>query len=73
MTKSLEEAVALLATLPESEQNRAAQVLIAFTRELDDYQFDAEQLAGIDHAVMQADHGHFASDKRVKEIFEREL
>ena len=45
MTKLLEEAVALLATLPEDEQDRAAKVVLAFTRGLDEYAFDAEQRA----------------------------
>jgi len=49
MTKLLEEAVALLGTLPEDEQDRAAHVLLAFTRERSEYTLDAEQLAGIDH------------------------
>ena len=73
MTKLLEEAVALLGALPEVEQDRAAQVLFAFTRELNDYELDAEQLAGIDHAMGQADRGDFASDKRVSGIFDRPL
>ena len=73
MTKLLEEAVALLGALPEVEQDRAAQVLFAFTRELNDYDFDAAQLAGIDHAMGQADRGDFASDGRVKGIFDRPL
>ena len=73
MTKLLEEAVALLGALPEVEQDRAAQVLFAFTRELNDYELDAEQLAGIDHAMGQADRGDFASDKRVSGIFYRPL
>ena len=45
MTKLLQEAIAALATLPESEQNRAARILFAFTRELNDYELEAEQLA----------------------------
>ena len=73
MTKLLEEAVALLGALPEVEQDRAAQVLFAFTRELNNYDFDAEQLAGIDHAMGQADRGDFANDKRVNGIFDRPL
>ena len=73
MTKLLEEAVALLSALPEVEQDRAAQVLLAFTREANEYDLDAEQLAGIDHAMGQADAGHFAAGKRVRAIFGREL
>jgi hypothetical protein len=73
MTKLLEEAVALLGILPEDEQNRAAAVLLAFTRERNDYALDADQLAGIDHAMTQADRGEFASQKRVDAIFNRGL
>jgi hypothetical protein len=73
MTKLLEEAVALLSALPEVEQDRAAQVLLAFTREANEYDLDAEQLAGIDHAMGQAAAGHFAAGKRVRAIFGREL
>ena len=73
MTKLLDEAVALLGALPEVEQDRAAQVLFAFTRELNDYDFDAAQLAGIDHAMRQADRGDFASDERVSGIFDQSL
>ena len=73
MTKLLEEAVALLGTLPEVEQDRAAHVLIAFTRERNDYALDADQLAGIDHAMGQADRGEFVSQKRIDAIFHRDL
>jgi len=37
MTKLLQEVVALLRTMPDDEQDRAAEVLLAFTRELNDY------------------------------------
>ena len=37
MTKLLEEAVALLSALPEDEQDRAAEVLLAFAQERSDY------------------------------------
>ncbi|MFN0217376.1 MAG: hypothetical protein ACKVP4_01035 [Hyphomicrobium sp.] len=37
MTKLLEEAVALMGNLPEDEQDRAAQILLAFARERTDY------------------------------------
>ena len=43
MTKLLEEAVALLRTLPEEQQDRAAEALLAFTRELNEYPLDADQ------------------------------
>jgi hypothetical protein len=71
MTKLLEEAVEEVRTLPEDEQDRAAQALIAFARERADFRFDAEQIAGIHHAMGQADRGEFASDAAVREIFGR--
>jgi hypothetical protein len=37
MTKLLDEAVVLLGTLPEGEQDRAAKVLLAFALERTDY------------------------------------
>jgi hypothetical protein len=43
MTKLLQEAVAVLRGLPEEEQDRAAEALLAFTRELNEYPLDAEQ------------------------------
>jgi hypothetical protein len=73
MTKLLEEAVEELRTLPEDEQDRAAQALLAFTRERHEYSFDDEQIAGIHHAMQQADRGEFASDAVVKGIFGHSL
>ena len=73
MTKLLEEAVEELRTLPEDEQDRAAQALLAFARERADYSFDDEQIAGIHHAMEQADRGEFASDAAMREIFGRTL
>jgi hypothetical protein len=73
MTKLLEEAVEELRTLPEDEQDRAAQALLAFARERHDYNFDDEQIAGIHHAMQQADRGEFASDAVVRGIFGRSL
>ena len=66
MTKLLEEAVAHIQTLPEEEQNRAAEVLlIAFSKDERDYNFTDEQIAGIEHATEQARRGEFASDEDV--------
>jgi hypothetical protein len=69
MTKLLEEAVAQLQTLPEDEQDRAAEVLLAFAQDRRDYTLDAEQIDGIRHAMAQADKGQFASDNRLRKIF----
>jgi predicted transcriptional regulator len=73
MTKLLEEAVAHVRMLPEDEQNRAAEVLMALAREPRAYSFSAEQIEGIHHAMAQADRGEFATDAELKEIFGRSL
>ena len=66
MTKLLEEAVEELRTLPEDEQDRAAQALLAFARERHDYSFTSDQVDGIHHAMQQADRGEFASDAAMR-------
>jgi hypothetical protein len=49
--------------VPESE------ALIAFARERHEYQLDDTQIAGIHHAMAQADRGEFASDASIRDIF----
>lgn len=66
MTKLLEAAIEEVRTLPENEQNQAAQALMAFARERHDYSFEDEQIAGIIHAIAQADRGQFAGDAAVR-------
>ena len=73
MTKLLEKAMAELRTLPEDEQDRAAEVHLAFAHDRRDYTLDAEQIQGIQHAMTQADKGQFASDQRLRKIFGRAL
>ena len=73
MTKLLEEAVEELRTLPEDAQDCAARALLDFTREQHDYNFDTDQIAGIHHAMEQADRGEFTRDGKVREIFGRSL
>ena len=73
MTKLLEEAIEELRTLPADEQDQAAQALMAFARERHDYSFDDNQIAGIHHAMGQADRGEFVSDAAIREIFGRAL
>ena len=73
MTKLLEEAVEELRTLPEDEQDCAAHALLAFARDRHDYSFNDEQIAGIHHAMGQADRGEFASNEEVRTIFGRAL
>jgi hypothetical protein len=65
--------MAELRTLPEDEQDRAAAALLAFTRDRQDYTLTVEQIAGIQHAVGQADRGEFTSEKRLGKIFGRSV
>jgi hypothetical protein len=73
MTKLLEEAVEEMRALPEDEQDRAAQALLAFARERHEYNLDSEQVAGIHHAMHQADRGEFASERSIRDIFGQSL
>ena len=73
MTKLLLEAVARVSALPEVEQDRAAQALIAFASEQTTYVLSDEQIAGVYHAIGQADRGEFATDAQVREIFGHDL
>jgi hypothetical protein len=73
MTTRLDEAVALLRTLPEDEQERAAGVLIAFAQDRTSYKLTDEQIVGIDHAMRQADRGELARDDEIVALFGERL
>lgn len=73
MKTLLDQAVALLKTLPEDEQQRAANVLMALAEERSLYTLDDDQLEGIDHAMAQADRGAFASDADIVDLFDQRL
>lgn len=66
-------AVALLKTLPDDEQERAANVLMAFAQERSSYDLSDDQLAGIHHAMGQADRSEFASEADIVELFGHRL
>jgi predicted transcriptional regulator len=76
MTKLLEQAIAQVLELPEDTQNLAADALLMVVDYVNDdshYRLTDEQLAGVRHAMGQADRGEFATDAEVKEIFGRSL
>lgn len=73
MTTKLDEAVAILKTLPDDEQARAADALFAFALEKSSYTLSDEDLAGIDHAIAQADRGEYASGREIEKVFGRSL
>lgn len=65
MSTLIDEAIALIKALPEEDQERAANALMAFADERTSYTLSDEQIAGIDHAIAQAARGEFASDRDV--------
>jgi predicted transcriptional regulator len=76
MTKLLEQAIAEVLDLPEETQNLAADALLMVVDYVNDdshYRLTDEQIAGVHHAMGQADRGEFATDVEVKEIFGRSL
>jgi hypothetical protein len=76
MTKLLEQAIAEVLELPEETQNMAADALlmvIDYASDDEHYRLTDEQVAGVHHAIGQADRGQFATDAELKEIFGRSL
>jgi hypothetical protein len=76
MTKLLEQAIAEVLELPEETQNLAADALLMVVDYVNDnahYPLSDEQIAGVHHAMGQADRGEFATDAELKEIFGRAL
>jgi hypothetical protein len=76
MTKILEQAIAEVLELPEETQNMAADALLMVIDYVNDdahYRLTDEQIAGVHHAMGQADRKEFATDIELKEIFGRSL
>jgi len=76
MTKLFEEAIAQVLELPEETQNLAADALLMVVDYVNDdahYRLTDEQVAGVHHAMGQADRGEFATDAELKEIFGRSV
>ena len=76
MTKLFEQAIAEVLELPEETQNLAADALLMVVDYVNDdahYRLTDEQIAGVHHAMGQADRGEFATDAELKEIFGRSL
>ena len=71
MTTLLKEAISQVRALPKAEQDKAAEVLLAFTRPRRAYTFTPAQIKGIRHAIKQADAGKFASDREVAAMWKR--
>ncbi len=76
MTKLLEQAIAEVLDQPEETQNMAADALFMVIEHANNdanYRLTEEQVAGVRHAIEQADRGEFASNAELREIFGRSL
>lgn len=76
MTKLLEKAIAEVLELPEETQNMAADALfmvIEHVNEETHYRLNDEQIAGVHHAMGQADRGEFATEAELKDMFGRSV
>ncbi len=72
MTKLLDKVLEKLRTLPDEEQDEAAEVLMNFiARHEEPEELDAETLAAIEEGIAQADRGEFASEEEVAAVFRR--
>jgi hypothetical protein len=76
MTKLLEKAIAEVLELPEETQNMAADALFMVIEHVNEeahYRLNDEQIAGVHHAMGQADRGQFATEAELKDIFGRSV
>ena len=72
MTKLLEQAIASVQSLPEAEQDEAAEVLLSLvSRFREPVRLDDEARAAIREGSEQARRGEFVSDDEMAEFFKR--
>jgi hypothetical protein len=72
MTELLEQAIDIVRQLPESEQDVAAEFLLAFAaRRLPPELLNHETRAAIQEGIAQADRGEFVSDEDMAAFFAR--
>jgi len=72
MTKLLEQAIASVQSLPEAEQDEAAEVLLSLvSRFREPVRLDDETRAAIREGSEQARRGEFVSDEEMAEFFKR--
>ena len=73
MTKLLEEALVRVQELPDEEQDRAAEVLLALLKRERRYTLTPDQIGGVEIAITSADQGEFANVKEINSVFGRAL
>jgi len=72
MTKLLEQAIASVQSLPEAEQDEAAEVLLSLvSRFREPVRLDDQTRAAIREGSEQARRGEFVSDAEMAEVFKR--
>lgn len=71
MTDLMEKALAAVGRWPASEQDEAAELLLALDRLGATYEATADELAAVDEALAQAGRGELATDAEVEAAFRR--
>ena len=71
MIKVLEQAIDKIKTLPDAEQERAAQVLEAIAAQAVDEPLSPDEIDGIKKAQTEVRQGHYANDGDVEAFFRR--
>ncbi len=73
MTKLLDEAIAEIRKLPEVDQDRAAELLLALAHEPDDYQLTPEQVERVKDTLRRIDDGTmgFVSEEEMAAVWTR--
>ncbi len=70
MTKLLEQAIAKVRELPESEQDEVAELLLDLATN-EPERLDAQTRAAILEGLAQAERGEFVSDEKMAEFFRK--
>jgi predicted transcriptional regulator len=71
MTKLLDQAIAKVRELPETDQNEAAEVLFSIASKNRPVRLDDETRAAVREGVAQARRGEFVSDEDMAVFFKR--
>lgn len=72
MTKLFEEAIVVVRSLPEGEQDLAARFLLGFANpDAANYQLSAEQLAEVETARLEVREGKLATAAEMDEVWQR--
>lgn len=68
----MQDAMKKLSQLPKGRQDELAQMLIEVAAsDLSPYQLTAEERAGVQKGIEQADRGEFATDEEVAQVWKR--